>query len=241
MTRLCFIGRRLLMLLGLAAIVFAFFPDLRPAWAERIPAASFQTDSRENGLPAGWELERRTGRPTIDLVREGDRYYLHLVAENEAAFGLRREFKVDIREYPFLSWRWQALRLPPQGDVRAAATDDQALQLYVAFQPLGFPAKLKTPVIGYIWDSRAPRGWMGRSSQPLAGLLRYVVVRNAQDPTKVWFEEKRNVLEDFRRLFPEINNGVPPGPTVGIQIYINNQRTGDPAEGLIGEVYFHRR
>ena len=130
------------------------------------------------------------------------------------------------------------MRLPQGGDVRKASTDDQAIQLYVAFPATGFPAVLNTPIIGYVWDNEAPRGWMGRSNQIGGGKMRYVVVRNKSDLVGEWYNESRNLYDDFRKLFRDLK-GVDT-VTYGIQFHINSQYTKSEAEGCIGDVFFSR-
>ena len=155
-----------------------------------------------------------------------------------SSFGLQKEFNVDVKKFPVLCWRWKANKLPLGGDVRKSATDDQALQLYVAFKSTGFPALTHTPVIGYIWDSEAPKGWSGRSSQVGGDKLRYIVLRNRTDQTGQWYTERRNIYQDYKKLFSDIKGGEPQGLTTGVQIRINSQRTKCPADSEIAEIYF---
>jgi len=206
-----------------------------------IPAARFSGLPTKPGVPAGWVLDRNAGNPILSLQKDGDAVFLRLVSEGNSAFGIKKEVRVDIRQYPYLIWRWKASRLPKGGDVRQRSRDDQALQLYIAFQPFGFPAKFKTPVIGYIWDNEAPKGWMGKSPKVGGDKLRYVVSRNRTDRMDTWYTEKRNIYEDYRQLFKDIGGGEPKGLTQGIALYIDSQDTRSHAEGQIGEVYFAKR
>ncbi|MEQ8204373.1 MAG: DUF3047 domain-containing protein, partial [Smithellaceae bacterium] len=162
---------------------------------------------------------------------------LRLISKGDSSFGIRKEARVDIKKFPILNWRWMVAKLPRGGDVRKPATDDQAVQVYVAFKESG-PMGLNTPVIGYIWDNDAPKGWSGRSPQIGGGKLRYIVLRNKTDRTGKWYTEKRNIYEDYKRLFADVNGGEPQGKTTGLQIYINSQRTKSPAESMIGDIYF---
>jgi Protein of unknown function (DUF3047) len=172
------------------------------------------------------------------LEKAGDGFFVRLVSDRNSSFGIKRELHVDLREFPFLNWQWKAVRLPRGGDVRKAATDDQAVQLYVAFTATGFPAVLNTPTIGYIWDNEAPRGWTGRSDQIGGGKLRYMVLRNKADSVGEWYAESRNIQEDFRKLFRDLK-GLD-AVTYGIQLHINSQYTKSAAEGCIGDVNFSR-
>ena len=200
-------------------------------WAARFPSTELI-----KGVPPGWVMDRKAGTMNLALVQEGESVALHLTADRNSSFGIKREPSVDLRQYPFLNWLWKATRLPNGGDVRHAETDDQALQIYVAFPSTGFPAKLNTPVLGYIWDNEAPRGWTGRSNQVGGGKLRYVVVRNKADRLGEWRSEKRNLLEDFRGLFGDLKKVDP--VTQGIELYTNAQHTKSRAEGWFGEIFF---
>jgi hypothetical protein len=223
-------------LLFLLCWFFAF--PLAAAPSDTIAGAQFAPLALVKGIPAGWALEKRSGTPNLCLEKEGEGYVLRLASDRNSSFGIKRALRVDLSQYPFLTWRWKAVRLPEGGDVRGAQTDDQALQFYVAFPSLGFPARLNTPVVGYIWDNEAPRGWMGRSDQIGGGKLRYVVLRNKSDRLGEWHIEKRNLYDDYKRMFGDLKGA---GPiTQGIAFYINSQNTRSEAEGWIGDVLFSR-
>ncbi len=206
--------------------------------ASVIPVTKFRSTDLPGGAPAGWALEKKTGTPSLKISMEGDHYYLHLLSQGNSSFGVRTSARVNVKNYPILSWRWKVEKLPMGGDVRKKTADDQALQVYIAFKETGFPAVLNTPVVGYVWDNEAPKGWTGRSTQIGGDKMRYIVLRNKTDKTGHWYTERRNLYEDYKKLFGDINGGEPLGVTTGLQIHINTQRTRTPAEGLIGEIYF---
>ncbi len=202
-----------------------------------IPVAKFTTSAMPGGIPDGWKLEKKTGSPLMNMEKDGDGLYLHLISRGDSSFGVRKEARVDVKKYPVLYWRWKVTKLPKGGDVRKTSTDDQALQVYVAFKESGFMG-MNTPVIGYIWDNDAPKGWSGRSPHTGGDKLRYIVLRNKTDNVGQWYTERRNVYQDYKALFADVNGGEPQGATTGMQIYINSQRTKSPAESMIGDVYF---
>ena len=226
-----------LFLLFLLAI-FVTAPAASAAENEKIQAVHFSSAELVRGLPPGWVLDRKAGTVNLRLEKAEDAFFVRLVSDRNSSFGIKRELRVDLREFPFLNWQWKAVRLPRGGDVRKAATDDQAVQLYVAFTATGFPAVLNTPTIGYIWDNEAPRGWTGRSDQIGGGKLRYVVLRNKADSVVEWYTESRNIQEDFRKLFRDLKGF--DAVTYGIQLHINSQYTKSGAEGCICDVYFSR-
>jgi len=78
---------------------------------------------------------------------------------------------------------------------------------------------------------------MVTSPQPLAGKVRYVVIRDKNDKPGEWYTEKRNIYEDYKKLFPDIDGGTP-RDVKGISFYINSQHTKSEAESYIYDVYF---
>ena len=224
-----------------AAVPEAPATPAAPAKKDIVLVAGFDSPQMQNGAPAGWLLDRRKGTPSLKLEKGADTYYLHMQSNNESSFGIKGETKVDIKEYPYLNWKWKVTWLPDRGDVRKADKDDQAIQLYVAFTPTGFPEVLNTPVLGYIWDNEAPKGWTGRSAQVGGGKLRYVVMRNNTDQLGTWYAEKTNIYEDFQTLLKDVTPSDPPGITHGVQFHINSQNTNSAAESYIYDVYFSKK
>jgi len=212
----------------------------KPRGTDIVRVAGFDSAQMQKGAPPGWLLDIKLGDPQISLERGSQLYYLHMISSG-TSYGVKNGIKVDIKEYPYLNWRWKVTRLPDGGDVRKSDTDDQAMQIYIAFTPTGFPEALNTPVLGYIWDNMAPKGWTGRSPAIGGGKLRYVVVRNKTDRLGQWYTEKRNIYEDYQKLLKDVECADPAGVTHGVEFYINSQNTKSAAESFIGDVYFSKR
>ncbi|MCK4534933.1 MAG: DUF3047 domain-containing protein [Syntrophobacterales bacterium] len=204
-----------------------------------LTVAGFDSEEMEKGAPSGWELVEKKGAVNLVLERVDDRYALHMKSDNQSSFGIKKELDVKAGEYTFLSWEWKVASLPVGADVRKANTDDQAIQIYVAFKPTGWPAKLKTPTIGYIWGVECPKDTIVTSQQPLASKVRYIVLRNKSDKLNEWYHEKRNLEEDYKKLFPDIDGGQP-RDIAGISFYINSQHTKSEAESYLYNVRFSR-
>jgi hypothetical protein len=207
---------------------------------EPVVDARYRTPNLINGIPEGWDLMKHDGTPNLRLVKVGDAYYLNMISDNRSGFGIEKVIRVNLKEYPYLNWTWSAVKLPNGGDVRKSSTDDQVLQIYVVLPATGFPSKLNTPILTYVWDNEAPKGTSVRSSKPFLRKIRYLVVRNKQDKLGQWYREKRNVYEDYKRIFKDVEGGEPRGPTHGLRLYINSQNTKSNAEGYIGEIYFSK-
>lgn len=207
---------------------------------ESVVVAKYRSPRLVNGVPEGWTLMKHSGTPNINLVRAGDAYYVKMKSDPRSGFGIERSVRVDLKEYPYLNWTWRATKLPQGGDVRKSATDDQALQIYVVFPATGFPEKINTPILTYIWDNEAPKGLSARSPKPFLKKIRYLVLRNKTDHLGDWYTEKRNVYEDYKRIFRDVHGGEPLGATHGVRFYINSQNTRSHAEGYIGEMSFSK-
>jgi hypothetical protein len=221
-------------------LIFGWVGALFSLPEDAIVVAKYRTPRLVNGLPEGWSLMRHCGTPRINLVRAGEAYYIHMNSDARSGFGIEKVVRVDLREYPYLNWTWRATQLPRGGDVRKSATDDQAIQIYVVLPATGYPEAINTPILTYIWDNEAPKGLAIRSPKPWLRKIRYLVVRNKTDQLGQWYTEKRNVYEDYKRIFRDIDGGEPRGATHGVRLYINSQNTRSHAEGFIGEVYFSR-
>ena len=197
--------------------------------------SSFQPD---NEAPPGWQVQKHKGNPSFKVERFGDHAYLRMKSSGHTAFGVRKQLSVDIRQYPYLHWTWRAQRLPAGGDVRRADRDDQALQVYLIFQVKGFLNIMKSPAMAYIWDNEAPKSLVAPSPQKRMGYVRYMVLRNNADALGRWQREKRNLYEDYKIMFKDIDEGKPPGPIQVLLLFINTHHTRSDADCYIGEMYF---
>jgi hypothetical protein len=183
----------------------------------------------EDGIPSGWALEGGLkDQSKISLEREQDDHFLRFscAADN---FGIKKDIKFDIRNYPYLSWRWKVTQLPRGGDIREKELDDEAGQIYVIFPR--FPAMLNSLSVGYIWDSTAPVGLSGTSKA--YSKMKYVVLQSGSAKLNQWVRETRNVYEDFKRLFQE-----EPPRAGAVLLYINSQHTKGTAECLYDDIFF---
>jgi len=207
---------------------------------DTVAITAFTSDILEQGAPPGWELKKSKGTPDLALEKTDCGYVLHLKSDSSTSYGIAKELTLPKGAYPFLNWKWRVDKLPVGGDVRKSDTDDQAIQIYVAFKETGWPAKVNTPLVGYIWDNECPKGTTVTSTQPLAGKIRYIVVRDKTDTRGEWYTEKRNVFEDYKMLFPDIDGGTPRDIT-GISVYINSQHTKSEAESYIADAFFSKQ
>jgi len=196
---------------------------------DRLTIESFSQGVDERGVPLGWELKEKKGSPILRLEKEEDAHVLHLISEN-SSFGLTKKIDVDIKEYPYLNFRWKVEELPRNGDFRKKETDDQAGQIYVVFGKF----KLTAKILGYLWENKAPQLTTGVS--PAWSKTRLIVLQSGPEKIGKWAWEKRNIYADYKTLF-----GKEPPKANLISIYINSQHTKSRAESYFGEIYFSKK
>ena len=200
------------------------------SWAQdQISIANFSLGVDTKGVPTGWQLKEKSGQADFAVLNEDDVRALQLRSAS-ASFSFQRESKVDLKQYPILSWKWKVTKLPQGGDFRKSKTDDQAAQLFVAFS--------KTKAIVYLWDTTAPQNLMADAFAPPFMSIKVVVVRSGPADTGKWITETRNVYEDYRALYGDKD----PTPVAsGIRLQINSQHTRTLAESYFGDVVFRKR
>lgn len=216
--------------LGLAfSLILGFHAPAQEGilWVEK-----FSEGRPVNTLPEGWTLEEKAGTPDFRIEKTEGIPYVRL-RSNNSSFGLKKEMNLDIKNFPYLNWKWKVTRLPARGNFLKKETDDQAAQLYVLFPR--FPAKLNTEFVGYLWDSN-PNNKDKDGESPAWSKSRVVILQAGPEKVNQWVQEKRNVYEDYKRLFKK-----EPPKAGGVALYINSQHTQGKAESSFTEIYFSKK
>jgi len=214
-------------LIILITLFFLFVPV--KADNDRLNIESFSKGVDEKGIPIDWELKEKKGTPIIKLEKEEGINVLHLTSE-KSSFGVAKKIDIDIKEYPYIHFRWKVIELPINGDFRKKETDDQAAQIYVAFGTF----KLTAKIVGYLWENKAPQLITGVS--PVWSKTRLIVLESGPEKIGKWVCEKRNIYNDYKELFEK----EPPKAKL-ISLYINSQHTKSRAESYFGEIYFSKK
>lgn len=185
------------------------------------------------GLPEGW-TKQRWGSPAYDfaIVEDGGKKVLHLKSKNEGSTANKDiKGKVNVKETPILEWSWKATVLPKNGNSCVKATDDQAAQIFVAWPR--FPEAVRSQIIGYVWDTTQPVGTICKSEK--TGTVTYIVMRSGPAELGKWLTERRNVREDFRKIY-----GAEPENPAAVSIAIDSNDTVSTAESFMGSILFRK-
>ena len=217
-------GVLLAVLFGLGAVVSAATLVVIEDWSSAPLGA--------RGIPPGWQGQS-WGQPTYDFTIETDDGHraLHMKSRDEGSTIAKAiKGKVDLTQTPILEWSWKAVELPKGGDSRKKELDDEAAQIYVAWER--FPRQVRSRVIGYIWDSTAPVGTISKGQKSVIA-IHYVVVRSGAAELGQWLTERRNVRDDFKKIY-----GEEPGEPDAISVGIDSNDTHSTAEAYIGPIRF---
>jgi len=186
----------------------------------------------QRGIPSGWKGEAFGQRADYDFTIEqrGDGRVLHLESRNDHST-IARDItgRVNLKETPILEWTWKATVLPAGGDLRRKEATDMAAQLYVVWPR--FPALLRSRIIGYVWDAATPATTIVKSQK--TGTVTFVVMRSGSEDLGKWVTERRNVAEDYAKIFGEF-----PDDPSAITISIDSNDTHSMAESFMGPIVF---
>jgi hypothetical protein len=183
------------------------------------------------GIPPGWtHYETLGGRPAYDftVVDSDGRRALLLKSHNDHST-IARELHVDLRATPVLEWSWKVIKLPAGADIRAKETSDLTAHILVIWPR--FPAMVRSRLIGYVWDAAAPAQTVEKSRK--TGTVHFFVLRSGPGGLGQWLTERRNVFEDYRRIF-----GEDPENPRALALSIDTNDTHSEAEALIGRIAF---
>jgi hypothetical protein len=214
------------------AVLFVFTVT---AWASEVVIDDWKSQTLgAKGIPEGWLGGQTWGLPQHDMTieeNEGHRV-LHLKSKIESS-AVRKDLrgKINLKETPVLEWTWKAVVLPKNGDCRKKTADDQAAQIYVVWPR--FPEAVRSQIIGYIWDTTTPAGSIVRSEK--TSTVTYVVVRSGTADLGKWITERRNLVEDYKKIY----GGQPDGLGY-ISIAIDSDDTVSSAESFFGKVLFRK-
>jgi hypothetical protein len=182
-------------------------------------------------LGATWRTYPFYERPNFKeppaIVVDAERPVLHLATENEA-MRIGRPLKVDVRRTPWLVWEWKPLALPAGGDLRARRRNDQAARVMLVFEGM--------KAIAYVWDTTAPVG--AELPPEELELFQRVLIAVRSGPAGVgqWDRQRRNVHQDYRRVFGEEPRSI---NWVGLESH--SKDTGTRSAARFGAVRFEPR
>jgi hypothetical protein len=217
-------------LLAAAALVLALV-SLTSAAKAVIEDWSLQAPGGR-GIPSGWTAYATLGgRPAYDFVITEDEGRRALrVASHDEHSTIAKELQVDLEATPILEWSWKVVEIPAGADVRQRGTSDLTGYLVVVWPR--FPEALRSRLIAYAWGSSEPAGTVERSRK--TSTVTFFILRSGSENLGRWLTERRNVVDDYRRVYGER----PPESPKVVAISIDTNDTHSRAAALIGPIAF---
>jgi hypothetical protein len=183
-------------------------------------------DEYREGLSPRWEEKSFSGRTRYTVATEDG--ILCLLAESRAsASALIYKIEYDPKAYPFLHWRWKVEHALTKGDEKTKQGDDYSARVYVVFPSFLF---WKTRALNYIWANKLTKG--DGVPNPFTANAVMIAVQSGPAETGKWIEERRNILEDFRRFF-----GEDPPKAGAVAIMTDTDNTGESAKAWYGPIW----
>lgn len=159
-----------------------------------------------------YPFQRNKTRRAYLVQDEKGNHYLRASDPHRTGTPIFRHFVWDARVWPQLSWRWRALKLPPNG-----GWGDCACGVFVIFGGYGGKS------IKYIWSSNLPTGEViVHDSQKYITVVRQ---SGSQNQGK-WQSQEVNILEDYQKFF---KSELKQNPS-GFAILTDGDQTGGPSE-----------
>jgi hypothetical protein len=221
-----------LALLGMGAIVWAQAGDV-------LRLDTWDKTYSSNDEAPGWSAHKFSpvmgsgNRYFYEFVhKSAEEHYLHLASGRNNSFSVGVDKAYALKEWPILEWDWKMGVLPKGGDVRVKEKDDQAGSMCVVIDPgLNFDSSLC-----YLFENDGPK-----DDKPITSTrksqAKYLIIRTAKAGDKVgeWLHEKRNVYEDYKRVF-----GHEPGKPGNFGIQIDSNDTESSAEAFYRNIVLHK-
>ena len=210
--------------------------------------------SREKagGIPDQWEpfvILPSMPRTQYRLVSGNEGTALEANADRSAS-GLYRRIRINPKTHPIVEWRWNVEQPLPGADLRVPSREDSPARLVISFHGdinrLDFQERvtlrwykaltgqtLPYAMLMYVWDGALPAGTTIPSEH--TGKIQMIVVASDEGRAGQWMQFRRNVLEDYRRIF-----GEDPADIVAVGVMTDSDDTSQQARALYGDITFLR-
>ena len=178
---------------------------------------------------SGWETRNFAGATDYSLIQVDGK--LVVVADSrQSASTYYKKIDIDLGKTPILNWSWRKEQPIDPGNELDKKGDDYVARIYVV-KSSGMILS-ETIALNYVWSYQHHRNdtW----NNPFAGENSIMLAqRDASDHQGTWFNERRNVVLDFKRLHGKDIRRID-----GVAIMTDSDNSGLNARALYGDIYF---
>ncbi len=175
-----------------------------------------------------WQEKSFVGHTRYQFVTDVGSQSLEATA-NGTASGLFREITVDLNKTPYLNWSWWVDGVIQGNDEKLKSGDDYPVRIYVVVSGGFF--FWRTRAINYVWSNSQPIDSHWRNAYTRRAAM--VAVRSGAQQSGQWVSEKRNVREDFRRLFGNDIDQID-----AVAIMSDSDNSGAQVRARYGDIFF---
>ena len=192
-------------------------PSQRGAGAGDPAAFSVARPGETLGSWLPYRLMRLKKMTEYALVDYGGTTVMKAIASASAS-GLRHAVSVDLKNMPWLQWRWKVPQIIEAANNTEAHVEDSPARVILTFEgereqlppeeqmnydlALALTGnKLPYATLMYIWENRLPEGTI--ITHHMTSRVKMVVAGSGNRNLGVWHDERHNVLADYRRAFGE--------------------------------------
>jgi len=150
-------------------------------------------DSKSTHLDA-WEKQLFQGETHYQKIQLQGQWVIKANSQASAS-GLSKEVTIDLKQFPYLSWRWLIEKHPQVKDQLTKNGDDFAARIYVVIKDGIFP--WQTKAINYVWSKNVKKG--AHWANPFVPNAIMVSISNGNGGMGQWQSVTVNVYEDLKR------------------------------------------
>lgn len=178
---------------------------------------------------SGWENKVFNNNTSYTFVKDKGVFVLK-AQSNQSASGKFIKKTINIKKYPYLNWRWKLQQPLNIKDESIKQGDDYSARIYIIKSGGLFFWKTKT--LNYVWASQHQTNshWPNPYAPNNAIML---ATRSKADALNIWYSEKRNVYQDFKKVFGDDIDEID-----GIAIMTDTDDSKGKAIAYFGDIYF---
>jgi hypothetical protein len=220
--------------------------------ANRIVIGEFIAEKEADGSPKGWKtVTYFNASPTnYQVIKYRGKYVLKAEGIGTSS-SLFKKVKVELKDYPIISWRWKISNVIRQAIETREDRNDSAARLIVVFRPepgeislwYGLDYLVRKiirrnepigPRIEYIWGNRIEKGRV--VDNPSVKHSKVIVVESGEEKANRWIREKRNLLDDYRAAF-----GIDPKGILTLGIQTDTDQSNEGVTTYYGEIFLRKQ
>ena len=179
-----------------------------------------------HGLSNGWQNVAFFKTPTeYQVVRDGTNFFVRGVAAKTCS---ALSFKLNLAppDKLKLHWRWRIGGVNTNGSERDLKKFDHAARVFIAFDTfIGPPLTLN-----YLWGNAEKVGTV--LEHPKSGRAQIFVVESGNARAGEWISEERNVVADWKKVFPD----QPMPKIVGLGLMTDSDSLGQTLTGDYADI-----